>query len=161
MAFDFTCLATVKANSRSAISLAVGDRLVTTLRSAALLRAPSRSCARKPPARLLRARPSGDGSGSPPVSSSRRFFLAPSTASASFEKDGAMMTSENSLPISSAVLPSSGRLAAIMRGGDAARIGVLDDGDGRRFELRHQLERRVCVVEVVVAELLALQLPRG
>ena len=50
----------------------------------------------------------------PPVSSRRRFFFAPSTASASGEKAGAMMTSENSLPISSAVLPSSGRLAAMM-----------------------------------------------
>lgn len=46
--------------------------------------------------------------------------------------------------------------------GDAARVCVLDDGDGRPLarKLRNQLERRVGVVEVVVGEFLALDLPR-
>ena len=44
----------------------------------------------------------------------------------------------------------------------AAGIGVLDDDAGRRgvAEFAHQLQRRVGVVEVVVAQFLALHLPR-
>ena len=45
----------------------------------------------------------------------------------------------------------------------AAGVGVLDDRAGRavvRHELRHQLEGRIRVVDVVVGERLALQLPR-
>ena len=44
--------------------------------------------------------------------------------------------------------------------GDAARVGVLDDDDGRRSvaKLGGQLERGVGVVQIVVAELLALDL---
>ena len=45
---------------------------------------------------------------------------------------------------------------------DAARVGVLDDGAGRtlrRIELRHQLIGGVGVIDVVVGQLLALQLP--
>ena len=48
--------------------------------------------------------------------------------------------------------------------GDAARIGVLDDGAGRRarrIELGDAFVGRVGVVDVVVGELLALRLPRG
>ena len=48
--------------------------------------------------------------------------------------------------------------------GNAARVGVLDDRHGRtalRIELADQFESRVGVVDVVVGELLALQLPRG
>ena len=48
--------------------------------------------------------------------------------------------------------------------GDAAGIGVLDDGDGGgalRIELGDAFVGRVGVVEVVVGELLALHLPRG
>ncbi len=47
--------------------------------------------------------------------------------------------------------------------GEAARIGVLDDGDGSPVgrKLRHQLERRIGIVEVVVGEALALQLRGG
>ena len=43
---------------------------------------------------------------------------------------------------------------------DPARIGVLDDHDGRRAvtEFRHKLKRGICIVEIVVAELLALDL---
>ncbi len=47
---------------------------------------------------------------------------------------------------------------------DATRIGVLDDDAGGRalgLELGDAFERRVGVVDVVVGELLALQLPRG
>jgi hypothetical protein len=54
-------------------------------------------------------------------------------------------------------------LALAAADGHAAGIGVLDDRHGRalgRVELGDQLEGRVGVVDVVVAELLALQLGR-
>ena len=44
---------------------------------------------------------------------------------------------------------------------DAAGIGMLDDGDGRRGELGGERVRGIGVVEVVVGELLALHLARG
>ena len=47
--------------------------------------------------------------------------------------------------------------------GDAARIGVFDDDDGRRarrIEFRDAFEGGVGVVDIVVGELLALRLPR-
>ena len=45
-------------------------------------------------------------------------------------------------------------------GGDAAGVGMLDDGAGRRLfrqELGDELEGRVRVVDIVVGKLLALQ----
>ena len=93
-----------------------------------------------------------------------------------------MITSRNSFAISSAVAPSSGAvdgddaaegahriagerlapgLAQRRADGDAAGIGVLDDGDRRRRELGDQLVGGIGVVEVVVAELLALDLLGG
>ena len=83
--------------------------------------------------------------------------------------------------IASAVAPSSGRLTATIppnaetlsqasacvpgleqavAAGDAARVGVLDDDHRRRAvaELGDQLERGIGVVEIIVAELLALDL---
>ena len=52
-------------------------------------------------------------------------------------------------------------LEQVLTLGDAAGIGVLDDGDGGPLELGHQLESGVRVVQVVVAQLLALKLGRG
>ena len=48
----------------------------------------------------------------------------------------------------------------IVRDRDAAGIGMLDDGDGGLGELGRQLVGGVGVVEIVVGELLALDLPR-
>ncbi len=96
-----------------------------------------------------------------------------------------MITSVKVLTISSAASASSRRFSATMppkaeTGSQAsalqiglrqrralrhaARVGVLDDRDRRgagRVELADQLEGRVGVVDVVVGELLALQLPGG
>ena len=93
-----------------------------------------------------------------------------------------MTTSTKICAIASAVAASSGRLSATMppkaltgsqasalsqasrrlaadRG--AARVGVLDDRDGRRGEFGDQLEGGVGVGVVVVGQLLALELARG
>src|SRR3546814_9886540 len=50
MAFDFTCLATRKANTMSASSCSLGARFVTTFSAPGSMRPLSRLCARKPPA---------------------------------------------------------------------------------------------------------------
>ncbi len=80
MAFDLTCLATLKANSMSAISAAVGARLVTTFRSARRACRRRASCTRKPPATERNQARRADR-GRPPASSSRRFFFAAKIAS--------------------------------------------------------------------------------
>ncbi len=47
------------------------------------------------------------------------------------------------------------------RGGDAARVGVLYDGDRRLGKLGHQFESGVGVVQIVVAQFFALKLRGG
>jgi hypothetical protein len=116
------------------------------------------------------------------AASTRRFFFRDSTARAASVISGAMITSVKISAIAAAVSASSGRLRATMPPkaltgsqasafrqasssvsptAHAAGVGVLDDGDGRRAELGDQLEGGVGVVEVVVAELLALELRGG
>ena len=145
----------------------------------------SRDCTSKPPATELTSMPCARGSGRPPVSSRRRFFLAPTMAIASSSASGAMMTS-----VKISVIGARGfgvelavqrhdaaegrdrvagqRLAIGVEQRDALRhaagIGVLDDGAGGgalRIELGDAFIGRVGVVDVVVGELLALHLPRG
>jgi hypothetical protein len=91
---------------------------------------------------------------------------------ASSSASGAITTSVKILTISRA---AEGRhrvalqrplvgLLEVRAQGDAAGVGVLDDrhrGAGGRIELGHQLHRRVGVVDVVVAQLLALDLLGG
>ena len=82
MAFDFTCLQTRHAKSRSASSSGVGPRLETTFASAAAAVARSRSWTRKPPATLrISSAPAASGATAP--ASKRRFFFAASAESAS------------------------------------------------------------------------------
>ena len=50
IAFDFTCLATRKAKSKSFSSCSVGSRSVTILRSSFVMMPVSESCTNKPPA---------------------------------------------------------------------------------------------------------------
>ncbi len=125
--------------------------------------------------------PARAGSGSSPVSSRRRFFFFAKIALAASSASGATTTS---VKISADRLGSrrveraidgddsaEGRNAVAgerlrpgvderVAGRDAARIGVLDDDHGRRpgAELGGELERGVGVVQIVVAELLALDL---
>ena len=61
--------------SDRAIPASVGARLVTTRSSMSSTTALSRDCTRKPPATAAKVRPAARGSGRPPVSSRRRFFL--------------------------------------------------------------------------------------
>jgi hypothetical protein len=105
--------------------------------------------------------------------------LRAKTARAPSSASGATTTSVKMAAMRSAAAASSGRFAATMppkaetgsqrsarsqaagevvRHGDAARVGVLDDDDGGRLELRHRLEGGVGVVQVVVGQLLALRL---
>ena len=185
MVFDLTCLATRKAKRRSRSSALVGARLVTGFNSMSSTTALSRVCTSKPPATVLAVSPAARGSGRPPASSSRKFFLAPTMAMASAVASGAMMTSVKISVMARAASASSVRLSATMPPnaeirsqakrlaigvdqtfafGDAARIGVLDDGASRRarrIELGDAFVSGVGVVDVVVGELLALRLPRG
>ncbi len=179
MAFDFTCLQTRNANSRSASSASVGARRVTTRRSVAPMRPASRVCARKPPARLRKVIPGAAGSGSPPVSSSRRFFRRATADLAASSASGATMTSVRIAAIFSAAGASSVRFTATMPpNGEtgsqrnarsqasasvagrrhAAGISVLDDRDRRCVELSDAFECRIGVGQVVVRQLLALHL---
>ena len=113
MALDFTCLATVKANSMSAISVGVGWRFVTIFRSAGPMRAVSRDWTRKPPATERNTSPPARGSGSDPASSRRRFRRAAKSAMASSSASGAMTTSVKSSVIWRAVSTSSFWLTAM------------------------------------------------
>ena len=183
IAFDLTCLATVSANSRSAISASVGARLVTTLSIVAGGRRPGRapgSAARRPVRASSSSRLSGRAAR--PATSSRSAALRARISRAAGSASGAMMTSTKIFAIASAVAASSGRFSATMppkaltgsqasalsqasrrlradRG--AARVGVLDDRDRRLGELGDQLVGGVGVGVVVVGQLLALDLARG
>jgi len=101
----------------------------------------------------------------------RRFFFLAKIARASSLKLGAMITSVKISLICSARSDDAaeGRLAVGRVGlvpggeqrvgtGDAARVGVLEDGDGRALELVDQVSGRGDVQNVVIAELLALEL---
>ena len=112
MAFDFTCLQTRKANSRSASSASVGARRVTTFNASAPIRPVSRVCARKPPDRLRNVMPGASGSGIPPVSSNRRFLRRATAAMAASSASGATITSVRIFAIFSAAGPSRGRFTA-------------------------------------------------
>ena len=163
MAFDFTCLQTVKANSRSSSSSSVGARLVTTLRSLFVdvaVVAASAAGSRRPRSSgsCRRAR----GSGSVPASSTRTFLLRARTASASGVASGAITTSRKRLVRSSAVAASERAVdrddaavdrhriagigleigAVLVRADrDAAGIGVLDHDDGRLARTRPRIRR--------------------
>src|ERR1700691_5211473 len=114
MALDLTCFATVKANSKSAISAWLGARWVTVLSWLAETRPASRVCARNPPASDLIVMPPSAGSGIAPAARIRSavFFFRMSSAPGSTE--GAITTSANSLEIASAVAASSARFMAMM-----------------------------------------------
>ena len=114
MVFDFTCLATRNANARSRSSALVGARLVTTFSSMSSTTALSRDCTSRPPATDFTSSPRARGSGRPPASSSRRFFLAPTIAIASSVASGAMMTSVKISVMARAASASSVRLSATM-----------------------------------------------
>ena len=113
-ALDFTCLATVKANSMSRTSASVGWRLVTIFRSSAVMWAMSRLCTRKPPATERNTSPVARGSGRAPVTRRRRFFLAAKTAMASSSASGAITTSVKISTMARAAAASSRRLTATM-----------------------------------------------
>ncbi len=110
--FDFTCLATRKAKARSVSSALVGARLVTTFSGVSSTTALSRCCTSNPPATDFTIMPPARGSGRPPATSKRRFFLAPTMAIASSLASGAMMTSVKISVIASAACASSLRFNA-------------------------------------------------
>ena len=114
MAFDFTCLVTFHANSISAISAALGARLVTIFRSSALTIPPSRDCARNPPATDLILMLLVLRSGMSPVINSRRLGFAAIMALALSLASGAITTSVKMLATTVAVSASSGRFMAMM-----------------------------------------------
>ena len=143
-------------------------------------RAPARGS--RPP-RCAGVRPGARGSGRAPARRSRRFFLAAMIAIASsrrVRRDDHLGENlddpRGRLGVERAVEgddAAEGRdriaaqrplvgVAQAVAFGDAARIGVLDDDDGRRvrrIELGDAFIGRVGVVDVVVGELLALHLP--
>jgi hypothetical protein len=125
------------------------------------------------------------GEGRPPVVSSRRFFFFAKTDFALFGRvRGDHHLGEDlhdplggigvERPVQRDDPPEGGGPVAVegagiglgqgLAAGDAAGIGMLDDRADRAIvgvELRHQLEGRVGVVDVVVAQLLALVLGGG
>src|SRR5271170_4484345 len=107
-----TYLQTRQANSRSANSVAVGARRVTTLSAAGSSTPLSRSCTSSPPATERTVSDGARGSGRAPAISSRRFFFAARIASASSSTSGAMITSVSISTIFHAVSASSRRLSA-------------------------------------------------
>ena len=112
IAFDLTCLATVQANRQSRISCSVGWRLVTQFSCSRVMMPLSRSWTRIPPAINAMLVPPRAGSGSAPVSSSRRFFLRAKIAFAPSSASGATTTSVKMSVMASAVATSSGWLVA-------------------------------------------------
>ena len=185
MVFDFTCLATRKAKRRSRNSALVGARLVTGFSSMSSTTALSRDCTSRPPATVFAVSPPARGSGRPPASSSRRFFFGADDGDGLVGRvrrdddfgenfgDGARRLGVERAVERDDAAERRDRIAGqrlaigVEQGvafGDAARIGVLDDGAGRgarRIELGDAFVGRVGVVDVVVGELLALHLPRG
>ena len=184
MVFDFTCLATRKAKRKSRSSASVGARLVTGLSSMSSTTALSRDCTKSPPATVFAVSPLARGSGRPPAISSRKFFFAPDDGDGFLARrrrddhfgenlgDGARgfrierpVERDNAAEGGDRI--AGERLAVgvdeAVAFGDAARIGVLDDGasrGARRIELGDAFVGRVGVVDVVVGELLALRLAR-
>ena len=185
MVLDLTCLATRNANLRSRSSASVGARLVTIFSVMSSTTALSRLCTSKPPATVFAVRPAARGSGRLPASSSRRFLLLRDDRDRLFGRirrddhfgedfgDGA-----RGIGIQRAVdrddaaigrLRIAGERLAIGADeigalGDAAGIGMLDDDAGRgarRIEFGDAFIGRIGVVDVVVGQFLALQLPRG
>ena len=102
MALLFTCLQTLHAKRRSSSSLSFGPRFVTVLRSEAL--SLSSVWSNTPPQTLFMSKSEGQSSAFiPQDSSTRRFFLAPSTSSASLSNAGATTASRNILFRTSAI----------------------------------------------------------
>ena len=183
MAFDLTCLATLKANFRSASSCAVGcalghDLQLQVLDHGVVARLHQEAAGQRPERQARRARigqAAGGQQAQVLLRGEDRLGLVAS-------RPGAITTSVK-MPVISrgrrridraverddAAEGADGIAAQRLGVGlgqrraerHAARVGMLDDGDGRRglgIELRHQLEGRVGVVEVVVGQLLALVL---
>ncbi len=183
MALDLTCLATVQANRQSFSSCSVGCALGDAPSTCSRVIMPlSRSWISSPPAITATVWPPRAGSGRPPVSSRRRFFFRANAAIAASSASGATTTSVKMSQIASAVAPSSVRLTATMppkaetlsqasacchassklsRAGDAAGVGVLDDHDRGRAVAKFgdELQRGIGIVQIIVAQLLALYLP--
>ena len=182
MAFDLTCLATVQANRQSRELLLGRLALRHALELVARDRAVVAVLHQQAAGDRLERRPAARGSGSSPVSSRRRFFLRAKIALAVLvgirrdddfgedlgdrlgrrrverpvDRDDA---AERRDAVAGERLASRPR-TALSRGRDAARVGVLDDHHRRLAvaELGDELERGIGVVEIVVAELLALDL---
>jgi len=98
-----------------ASSCAVGARLVTVVSCISSTTALSRDCTKSPPATDLTVMPGARGSGTPPASSRRRFFLAPTIAIrflARLRRDDHL--GEDLVVIARAASASSGRFNATM-----------------------------------------------
>ena len=177
MALDLTCLATRKANLRSASSRvarrALGHHLQRHVVDDGVVAVLHQKAAGDRAERQAGAR----GSGRPPASSRRKILLAPRRSRcASSSASGAMITSVKILTILRAprrrraagsarrcrrrprpdrsAAPSDRLPSSVGASRDAAGIGVLDDRDRRRprgIEFGDQFEGRVGVVDVVVA----------
>ena len=114
MAFDFTCLQTRNANSRSA-SLRRGRRTLCHHLEVAAPYAPVVAGLRQEAAGEAAERQAGRRrSGIPPVSSRRRFFCRATAALAASSASGAMITSVKIAAIFSAAAASSVRFTATM-----------------------------------------------
>ncbi len=186
IALLFTYWATVQANIRSCSSCAVGCLTVTIFRSAGLMWWLSAVCSRMPePTRLLSPalRPCCHGVSPPGGSSicSRRALGLPREDRQRLGAEGRRHQHLDELPghqlgrrlVDRAVegndaAEGTGRvgleglgitLGRIGTDGHAAGVGMLDDHAGRRVEALHAFPGRIGVGDVVVAELLALQLP--
>ena len=114
MAFDFTCLATVQANRRSASSAAVGARRVTTRRSSGASRAVSRPWTRKPPATCRQASAGRGRVGQAAGDEQPQVLLRGEDRDRLVVASGAMTTSVKISAIAAAVAASSGPFSATM-----------------------------------------------
>jgi len=166
-------------------SASVGARFVTTFSVMSSTTALSRLCTKKPPATVFAVNPSARGSGNPPASNSRRFRLVATIAMASSVASGAMITSVKisvmaraasaiqrpvererytkgeveshasalRYALTRSVLSATPQgLACLTMTQAAVRAG---------FELGDAFISRVGIVDVVIGQFLALQLPRG
>ena len=182
MALDLTCLQTRKANRRSRSSSRVGARWVTVRRSSGPIRPASRDWARKPPETLRKAVSGLGRVGEAGGEEEAEVLLAGEDGLGGFVgvggdddfgEDGGDLggggfvegaVEGDDAAVGADRVAAQGEVPGVGEGGgggDAAGVGVLDDDHGGLVELGDALEGGVGVVEVVIAEFLALELAGG
>src|SRR5882762_3964996 len=163
MVLDLTCLATRNANLRSRSSAAVGPRLVTVFSVMSSTTALSRLCTSEQQAQVLPLRNDGNGllGG---IGSDDHFGQNFSDDAGRFRIQRAIDGDDAAVwrlrVTGEGLAVSADQIGAL---GDPAGVGMLDDDAGRgprRIEFGDAFIGRVSIVDVVVRQLLALQLPR-